>query len=119
MGGKLLNPDLKNLGLTAWKRRHKLQDKWEDEEYQLVGKHTPGIHVFKVQMVDGRKTRMLHRNLLLPLQGRLRQHGDMERDATSESDIEENGNTEVSGVPILPHVGPMRGTPLLNHKPIS
>ena len=73
-----------------------------------MGQPTPGVPVFKVQTLGGTKTRNLHRNLLLPMQGRLREHDDMEREATSESDIEEDGNTEVSGVPILPHVRPMR-----------
>ena len=41
----------------------------------------------------------------------MRQQGNMERETTSESDIEEDGNVEVSGVPILLHVRPKRKDP--------
>ena len=57
---------------TAWKGRHKIQDRWESEEYQVVGQPTPGVPVYMVKGVIGGRTRVPHRNLLLPLQGRVR-----------------------------------------------
>ena len=58
---------------TAWKGRHKIQDRWESDEYQVIGQPTPGIPVYEVKCIAGGKTRVLHCNLLLPLQGRIRQ----------------------------------------------
>ena len=40
--------DVKDLVLvkqTAWKSRHKIQDRWESGEYQVVGQPTPGVPV--------------------------------------------------------------------------
>ena len=54
---------------TAWMDRHKIQDKWENEEYQVVGQPTPGVPVYSVKSVAGGRTRVLHRNLLLPCKG--------------------------------------------------
>ena len=39
----------------------------------MVGQPTPGIPVYTIKSVAGGRTRVLHRNLLLPLQGRVRQ----------------------------------------------
>ena len=56
----------------AWKGKHKIQYRWESDEYQVIGQPTPGIPVFKVVCVAGGRTRILHRNLLLSLQGKIR-----------------------------------------------
>ena len=66
--------DLVLVKQTAWKGRHKIQDHWE-EEYQVVDKPTPGVPVYVVKSIAEGRPRVLHRNLLLPLQGRLRQEG--------------------------------------------
>ena len=39
----------------------------------MVGQPTPGVPVYTVKSVAGGRARVLHRNLLLSLQGRLRQ----------------------------------------------
>ena len=70
--------DLVLVRKTAWKGRHKIQDKWESDEYQVIGQPNPGIPVYKVKSVAEGRTRVLHRNLLLPLQGRVRQQGGQE-----------------------------------------
>ena len=72
-GAELKMGDLVLVKQTAWKGRHKIQDRWESEEYQVVGWSTPGVPVYSVKSVAGGRTRVLHRNLLLPLQGRVRQ----------------------------------------------
>ena len=75
-------PDIRNfmtggaVKKTAWKGKHKIQDRWESDEYQDIEQPTPGIPVYKVKCIAGGRTRVLHCNLLLPLQGRLRQSGD-------------------------------------------
>ena len=41
---------------TAWKGRHKIPDRWKDEEHQVMSQPTPSVPIFKVQTLDGRKT---------------------------------------------------------------
>ena len=53
--------------IIKWTERHKIQDKWESEEYVVVSQPDPFLPVYKVRPVSGGKTRTLHRNLLLPL----------------------------------------------------
>ena len=63
---------------TAWKGRHKIQDRLESDEYQVIGQPNPDIPVYEVKCVARGRTRVLYCNLLLPLQGRLRQQGGQE-----------------------------------------
>ena len=67
--------DLVLVKQTAWKGRHKIQDLWEEEEYQVVDQPTPGVPVYVVKGIARGRPRVLHRNLLLCLQGRIRQEG--------------------------------------------
>ena len=53
--------------IVAHKARHKIQDKWESEEYIVIEQPIPGTPVYRVRPVTGTKVRTLHRNLLLPL----------------------------------------------------
>ena len=76
-GSELEIGDLVLVKQTAWKGRHKIQDKWETEEDQVVGQPAPGVPVYTVKSIAGGRTRVLHRNLLLPLQGRIRQEDGM------------------------------------------
>ena len=78
-GAELEVGDLVLVNQTACKGGHKIQDRWESEEYLP----TPGIPVYTVQGVAGGRTRVLHRNLLLPLQGRVRQQGGIKKEAIS------------------------------------
>ena len=57
--------------IVAHKGRHKLQDKWEPEEYVVVEHPIAGTPVYKVQPVTGGNIRTLHRNLMLPLGDKL------------------------------------------------
>ena len=65
-GAELEIGDLVLVRKTAWKGEHKRQDRWESDEYQVIGQPSPGIPVYKVDSVAGGRTRVLHRNLLLP-----------------------------------------------------
>ena len=53
--------------IVAHKGRHKLQGKWEPEEYVVIEQPIAGIPVYKVQPANGGNIRTLHGNLLLPL----------------------------------------------------
>ena len=96
--------DLVLVKQTAWKGRHKIQDRWEDEEYQVVEQPTPGVPVYVVKSIAGGRPRVLHRNLLLPLQGRLRQEGAIKDDSDSEG--------EASDTPKATCGRPRRATPI-------
>ena len=88
-GATLSVGDLVLVKQTAWKGRHKIQDKWEDREYQVVDQPTPGIPVYTVQSLTESQTKVLHKNLLLPLQGRLRQEGETVGEGVTDSEGEE------------------------------
>ena len=93
-GATLSVGDLVLVKQTAWKGRHKIQDKWEDREYQVVDQPTPGIPVYTVKCLTGGQTKVLHRNLLLPLQGRLRQEGETVGEGVTDSEeVEEKAVT--------------------------
>ena len=66
-GLQLQEKDIVLVKVVAHKGRHKLQDKWEPEEYVVVEQLIAGTPVYKVQPVNGGNIRTLHRNLLLPL----------------------------------------------------
>ena len=56
---------------------------------QVVVQPTPGIPVYTVKSLSGGQTKILHRNLLLPLQGRLRQKGETVEEGVTDSEEEE------------------------------
>ena len=66
-GPQLQEKDEVSVKIVAHKGRHKLQDKWEPEEYVVIEQPIAGTPVHKVQPVNGGKIRILHTNLLLPL----------------------------------------------------
>ena len=95
--------DLVLVKKTAWKGRHKIQDRWESDEYQVIGQPTPGIPVYEVKCIAGGRTRVLHHNLLLSLQGRIwQQGGQAEEDPLVPEEEEEDSG--LPGVPQAPQV---------------
>ena len=66
-GPQLQEKDIVLAKIVAHKGRHKLQDKWEPEEYVVIEQPIAGTPVYRVQPVTGGNIRTLHRNLLLPL----------------------------------------------------
>ena len=66
-GPQLQVNDLVLVKIVAHKARHKIQDKWESEEYIVLVQPIPGTPVYRVRPVTGTKVRTLHRNFLLPL----------------------------------------------------
>ena len=62
--------DLVLVRIVKWTERHKIQDKWEEqEEYVVVTQPDPflPVYIYKVRPISGRNTRTLHRNLPLLL----------------------------------------------------
>ena len=102
--------DLVLVKQTVWKGRHKIQDRWESGEYLVVGQPTPGVPVYTVKSVAGGRTRVLHRNLLLPLQGRVRQPGGTEGEGISGSDDEGEGGDVMPKVARAPKERPRSTT---------
>ena len=104
--------DLVPVKKTAWKGKHKIQDRWESEEYQVIEQPTPGIPVYKVKCIAGGRTRVLHHNLLLPLQGRLRQPEGQVGIDTPDPEEEEEEDSGLPGVLRHPRCRLGRGLPL-------
>ena len=77
-GPQLQVNDLVLAKIVAHKARHKIQDKWESEEYIVIEQPIPGTPVYRVRPVTGTKVRTLHRNHLLPLG--VKYHPDIDSD---------------------------------------
>ena len=78
----------------------------------MVGQPTPGVPFYSVKSVAGGKTKVLHRNLLLPLQGRVRQSGGSVEERITVSDEEEEGEDVRPKVARVP-----KGRPRVTTKP--
>ena len=92
-GPQLHENDLVLVKIVAHKGRHKLQDRWEPEEYVVIEQPTAGTPVYKVKPVNGNNVRTLHRNLLLPLGVKL--EPDYESD---DSILEEDSDDDEGGL---------------------
>ena len=90
-GPQLHENDLVLVKIVAHKGRHKLQDRWEPEEYVVIEQPIAGTPVYKVKPVNGDNVRTLHRNLLLPLGVKL------EPDYESDDGILEEDSDEDEG----------------------
>ena len=60
---------------TAWKSRHKIQNRWDDDDYVIISQPNCDIPVFVVRNTKTDQEKTLHRNLLLPLGYKL--HADI------------------------------------------
>ena len=85
-GPQLQEKDLVLVKIVAHKGRHKLQDKWEPEEYVVVEQPIAGTPVYRVQPVTGGNIRTLHRNLLLALGVKLEPDYDSDDSILDEDD---------------------------------
>ena len=95
-GPQLHENDLVLVKIVAHKGRHKLQDRWEPEEYVVIEQPIAGTPVYKVKPVNGNNVRTLHRNLLLPLGVKL------EPDYESDDSILEEDSDDDEGEFISP-----------------
>ena len=83
----------------------------------MVDQPTPGVPVYAVKSIAGGRPRVLHRNLLLPLQGRVRQEGGVGEEGCSDSEEEEEEMRCLSWLGL--HVGDLGGPPDLRQAPLS
>ena len=90
-GPQLQVNDLVLVKIVAHKARHKIQDKWESEEYIVLEQPILGTPVYRVRPVTGTKVRTLHRNLLLPLG--VKYQPDIDSD---ESDSDDSAHVDIS-----------------------
>ena len=98
-GAELGIGDLVLVRKTAWKGKHKIQDRWESDKYQIIRQPNPGIPVYKVESVAGGRTRVLHRNLLLLLQGGIRQPGGQKVEDLQSPEEDDDEDSGMPGVP--------------------
>ena len=82
----------------------------------MVDQPTPGVPVYTVQCLAGGQTKVLYRNLLLPVQGRLRQEGETVGEGVTDSEGEEEEKAVTPCVARAPKGSPKT---LLNHRMIS
>ena len=106
-GPQLHENDLVLVKIVAHKGRHKLQDRWEPEEYVVIEQPIAGTPVYKVKPVNGDNVRTLYRNLLLPLGVKLEPDYESD-DSILEEDSDEDeggfvGNPTVSSSDNLSH----------------
>ena len=100
-GPQLQVNDLVLVKIVAHKARHKIQDKWESEEYIVIEQPIPGTPVYIVRPVTGTKVRTLHRNLLLPLGVKYQPDIDLSSQylvtqSDDSSDMEDTTTTELN-----------------------
>ena len=90
-GPQLHENDLVLVKIVAHKGRHKLQDRWEPEEYVVIEQPIAGTPVYKVKPVNGDNVRTLHRNLLLPLGVKLEPDYELDDSILEEDSDEDEG----------------------------
>ena len=109
----VLNPgDLLLVRIVKWTERHKIQDKWEQEEYVVVSQPDPFLPVYKVRPISGGNTRTLHRNLLLPLGLQIKSTEDQDSSDIAFDEVREKplATPEVGIFPDGPSVYPSSET---------
>ena len=72
----------------------------------------PGVLVYTVKSLAGGKTKLLHRNLLLPLQGKIRQGGEAGKEGVTDTEEEEEERALMPKVATVP-----KGSPRVTTKP--
>ena len=105
-GASLNVGDLVMVKQTAWKGRYKIQG--EMGEWGISGGRPayPWCPFLYSKSIAGGKTGVLHRNLLLPLQGRIRQEGETVEKGVTDSDEEEEGRAVMPKVARVPKGSP-------------
>ena len=80
----------------AFKKKHKIQDKWEEDVYVVVAQPNDNFPVFIVLNERSKRSRTLHRNMLFPL-GQELQCEDIGQGVEVSDPKIETQNTEDSG----------------------
>ena len=107
--------DLVLIKRVAWKGRHKIQNKWEPDEYVVVSQPNKNVPVYRVKPIGEGKERVLHKNLLLPLG--IKFVPEIESD--SDSDHEEEPELEICQVERQISEGKPQATSVENMTPLA
>ena len=105
----VLNPgDLVLVRIVKLTERHKIQDRWESEEYVVVSQPDPFLPVYKVRPISGGNINTLHRNLLLPLSLQMKSTEDQDSSDIAFDEVRERplATPEVGIFPDGPSVHP-------------
>ena len=81
----------------VFKKKHKIQDKWEEDVYVVVAQPNSNFPVFIVLNERSKKSRTLHRNMLFPLGQELQCEDIGQRVEVSDPNIETQNTKENSG----------------------
>ena len=87
-GTQLTKDDIVLVKRVAWKGRHKIQNKWEPNEYVVIEQPNLEIPVYKVKSLEDKKIRTLHRNMLLPLGVKFLPEDDSDQDSEEEPECD-------------------------------
>ena len=104
--------DLVLVRIVKWTERHKIQDRWEQEEYVVVSQPDPFLPVCRVRPISGGNNRTLHRNLLLPLGLQMKSTEDQDSSDIAFDEVRErpSGPPEVGILPDGSSVHPSSDT---------
>ena len=100
--------DLVLVRIVKWTERHKIQDKWEQEEYAVVSQPDPFFPVYKVRPISEGNVRTFYRNLLLPLGLQMKSSEDQDSSDIAFDEVRERplATPEVGIFPDGPSVHP-------------
>ena len=100
-GGALEPGDEVLVRINQYPGKHKIADKWEEERYTVLERLTEVV--YRVEPVGGGRTRVLHRNHLLPLVYRRLKSGseqtDREKECTPPTSSEDETTNEPTDDP--------------------
>ena len=80
----------------VFKKKHKIQDKWEEDVYVVVAQPNDNFPVFIVLNERSKRSRTLHRNMLFPLGPELQCEDISQRVEVSDPDTETEHTEETS-----------------------
>ena len=85
---------------TAFKGKHKIQDRWQDTIYQAIEQPLSKFPVFKIKSTEGgNKKKVVHQNLLLPLFSDPSDHtNELDSESVVEQTVDTHGVVVVSAV---------------------
>ena len=92
----------------AFKKKHKIQDKWEEDVYVVVAQQNDNFPVFIVLNKRSKRSRILHRNMLFPL-GQELQYEDISQRVEVSDPKKETRNTEENSGQMDPEMEEKQG----------
>ena len=114
-GSQLQIDDFVLVKIVAWNGRHKIQNKWEPDEYTVVEQPNKNVPVYRVKPIGEGKERVLHRNLLFLLGIKF----VPEFESDNDSDHEEEPELEICQVERQISKGKPQATSVENMTPLA